>query len=53
MYGSLGIVGFVSGCALYFCFYPGRDRKMMDQGVITDGTEPGVNRVETPLQDGP
>ncbi|KAK0376538.1 H+/oligopeptide symporter [Colletotrichum limetticola] len=32
MYGSLGIVGFVSGRAFYFCFYPGRDRKVMDQG---------------------
>ncbi|KAI3548814.1 H+/oligopeptide symporter [Colletotrichum tamarilloi] len=53
MYGSLGIVGFVSGCAFYFCFYPGHDRKVMGQGVIIDGTEPGVNRVETPLQDGP
>ena len=22
MYGSLGIVGFVAGCAFYVCFYP-------------------------------
>ncbi|KAF4780903.1 putative POT family protein [Colletotrichum scovillei] len=40
MYGSLGIVGFVSGCAFYFCFHPGHNRKVMDQGVIIDGTEP-------------
>ncbi|KAK1724381.1 hypothetical protein CaCOL14_010581 [Colletotrichum acutatum] len=40
MYGSLGIVGFVSGCAFYACFYPGRNRKVMEQEVIIDGTEP-------------
>jgi POT family proton-dependent oligopeptide transporter len=22
MYGSLAIVGFVAGCAFYWCFYP-------------------------------
>ncbi|GKT49481.1 putative peptidoglycan-N-acetylglucosamine deacetylase [Colletotrichum spaethianum] len=40
MYGSLGIVGFVSGCAFYACFYPGRNKKSAEEEVILEGTVP-------------
>ncbi|OHF00996.1 H+/oligopeptide symporter [Colletotrichum orchidophilum] len=40
MYGSLGIVGFVSGCVFYACFYPGRKSTVMEREVIIEGTEP-------------
>ncbi|KAL0933971.1 peptide transporter ptr2-like protein 1 [Colletotrichum truncatum] len=40
MYGSLGIVGFVAGCAFYVCFYPGRTSKGNVNEVIIEGRSP-------------
>lgn len=39
MYGSLGIVGFVAGCAFYACFYP-KKTKAIEQEVIIEGRAP-------------
>ncbi|KAF4918709.1 putative peptide transporter ptr2 [Colletotrichum viniferum] len=40
MYASLGIVGFVAGCAFYACFYPGRNKATPGQEVIIEGRSP-------------
>ncbi|OHW98012.1 POT family protein [Colletotrichum incanum] len=40
MYGSLGIVGFVAGCAFYVSFYPGRNKQSSEQEVILEGRMP-------------
>ncbi|KAK2049495.1 POT family protein [Colletotrichum somersetense] len=34
MYASLGIVGFVAGCIFYACFYPKRNKKGSEEGII-------------------
>ncbi|TEA11246.1 putative peptide transporter ptr2 [Colletotrichum sidae] len=40
MYGSLGMVGFVAGCAFYACFYPQRKKMGSQQEVVIEGRTP-------------